>query len=133
MISLSLCVDPPECRPHVAALICGYLRLRELKLARLYLPVQVLLVLPKEGQLPRQQYKENDTEGPHVRGMAIVVTFARDVRVHVVGGPAEQSQFLLSSGLDAEPEIYNLDSILITWIDQNIVELEVSMDYIMFV
>ena len=120
MISLCLCVNPTY-PSHVVTFICGILWLRELKLPRLNLPIQVLFVLPKKRQLSRQQYKKDDTESPHIGGVAIVVAFARDIRVHVVGGPAEQSQFLLSSSFDAKPEIYNLDSILFTWIDQNVV------------
>lgn len=120
MIPLCLCVNPTD-PPHVVTLICRILSLWKLELPRLYLPIQVLFILAKKWQLSRQQDKKYDSECPHVGGVAIVVSFARDVRVHVVGGPAEQSQFLLSSCFDAEPEIYNLDSILFTWIDQNVI------------
>ena len=133
MISLCLSIDSADHSIYLTTLICWILRLWKLKLPCLNLPVQVLFVLSKKGQLSREENKQDDAKGPHVSRMAIVITFARDIRVHVVGGPAEQSQFLFGSGFDAEAKIYNLDSILFTWIDQNIVELEISMNDVVVV
>ena len=120
MIPLCLCVNPSD-PSHVVTFICRILRLRKLELPRLYLPIQVLFIFAKKWQLSCQQDEKYDSECPHIGRVAIVVPFSGNVRVHVVGGPAEQSQFLLSSSFDAKPEIYNLDSILFTWIDQNVI------------
>lgn len=101
---------------------------RELVLARLDLPEQVALVLREERQLADDHDEEDDAARPDVGRLALVRLLLREVGAHVLGRAALHRQLLILRAARREPEINDLDVVVSLLVDQNIVELQVSVD-----
>jgi len=92
-----------------------------------------LLEISEERQLACHQNEENHPKSPDVSSLSVVLLLPRYVGIHVVRCAAKETQLLLRRGLDGEAEVYDLDPVAIGRVDEDVVQLEISVHNVSFV
>ena len=95
-------------------------------LSSLYLLVQVLLGDAPERKCSREHHVKKHAEGPHIYRLPVVLVLTHDFRRHVTWRTAEDLQSLMVSNDHREAKVDDFDHPC-TFLDKNIIELQISM------
>ena len=96
-------------------------------LSTLDLLVEVLFGDAPEWEGAGEHDVEEDAQGPHVDGLAVVLVLADDLRAHVAGRAAEDLQALVRGHHHREAEVDQLHHAG-ALLDEDVVELDVTVD-----
>ena len=100
--------------------------------AALDLAVEIALGCASERELPREHNVEEHAECPYIDWLSFIVRLANDLRRHITRCTAEDFESLGSLDDHAEAKIDQLHHTR-ALLDQDVVELDVSVDYVMSV